>query len=109
MVMVDEFSCPQRRCNRCDKYRKELEERDVGCSFCSDEYDKRHKLLCESGKMGKEIFPIYANIIHAEDDGAPLLSIGISEDDIPEYCFDIIGGTSIDIMYCPICGRKLRE
>lgn len=32
--MVDETSCKQRRCNRCDGYRKELERREQGCYLC---------------------------------------------------------------------------
>lgn len=43
------------------------------CSFCLNEYDSKHKALCEINGE----FPLKSEITHDEVDGSPLLSISI--------------------------------
>lgn len=67
------------------------------CSFCLNEYDSKHKALCEINGE----FPLKSEITHDEVDGSPLLSISM-----PKIHLE---GVFIYIEYCPMCGRKLER
>lgn len=73
-----------------------LKMREQECEYCHNQYDKKHKML----SVGDALSPIEVEIIHEEVKGEPLLSINVQDN--PCIC-----GTSLDINYCPMCGRKL--
>lgn len=83
MVMIDGTSCKRRLCNKCDMYRKELEERDKGCDLCNG--------------VGLTI-PLTGISIYAKYD---VLTVRCDKDN---KCVD---EGKIRINYCPLCGRKL--
>ena len=90
----------------CDIMREHL-EREQGCLYCSDQYTEGHKELCR----GDSCAPISAEVYYVEPimgnecPGQPMLSMNV--DILAEERGVGVGGTSVEINYCPICGRNL--